>query len=479
MLKVLQDNLVNTARPRALSSYNFLGQHDLVRLWSDTDTQKNDISATVLLQMTYLGSPVIYYGDEIGLTNGANNNQAFSQFNWDESQWNYDILNLVKTLGKARQEYSCLKDGVICHGEVDDRELFLAFGRFDKNGAAITLCNKQGVAVEKEINVSRYGVKDGQELLDYLTGVTYKVKNGKVTVNVIPGGTLLVTGSKSSVSRGKYTISNIGKDIEVVQKDAAVFEVSGKGTLKGKKDAIGFVSTKAFNNVTLQASIEADKGTKPVLMFRDSEEKNSAFYAVVVDNNKLTILCRNKAGAKVTEVASVKILANAQVQIARGNGNSFVASYRENEEAEWTQIKESVACAAISEDMYAGMTSLNGTCEFSQVVLTETENQICDDFDSKTLGSMFSALAKGMKLKDGKLMVESLKDKLVYASANAHASDFTFKSKVRGVKLDSNADLSIAGVMSMADENDAVMLVRTVIDGKNVLAFGKQVDGKW
>lgn len=479
MLKVLQDNLINTARPRALSSYNFLGQHDVIRLWDDTEAQKNDISAALLLQMTYLGSPVVYFGDEIGVTNGANHDQRYSGFNWDESEWNYDILNLVRTLGKARQEYSCLRSGAICQGEVEDSELFLVFGRFDEDGSAITLCNKQGKTLEKEINVSRYNVKDGQTLTDYLTGATYKVKDGKVTVDVISGGTLLVTDKKSSENRGKYTITNIGKEIEVLQKDQNVFEVTGKGVLKEKKDSIGLATVKVFNNVAFEAGIVADKNAQAALMFRASIEKDSAFYAAVVQKDKLTVQVREKNGGKVSEVTSVTIPRHAQIRIARENGNRFVTFYRENEEAEWILVEESASYAALPEAMFAGMTALKGTVEFRQVVLTETEAQICDEFDQDGFGSMFGTLAEGMELKDGKLTIESVKDELVYADANAHSSDFTFKSKVGKVTLDKKAKTSVAGVMSMTDEEDAVLLVRTLEEGEPVIAFAKLIGGKW
>ena len=479
MLKVLQDNLINTARPRALSSYNFLGQHDVARLWDDTNAQKNDISAALLLQMTYLGSPVIYYGDEIGATNGAYDDQAFSGFNWDESEWNYDILNLVKTLGKARQEYSCLRSGVICHGEVEDSELFLAFGRFDEDGSVITLCNKQNKTVQKELNVSRYNVKDGQTLTDYLTGATYRVKDGKVTVDVIPGGTLLVTKKESSEARGKYTITNIGEDIEVIQKDGNTFEITGKGTLEDAEDSIGLAAANAFNNTVLEAGITADGNAQAVLMFRGSEEKDSAFYAAVVQEGKLTVQCRTADGGKVSEVTSVTIPENAQVRIARENGNSFVTLYREQEEAEWSRVEDSVCYAALPEAMYAGMTALKGTAEFSQVNLTETEDQVCEEFDQEGLGSMFGALAEGMEIKDGRLTLESTDDKLIYADTNAHSSDFTFKTKAGKVTLDKTAGVSAAGVMSMTDEEDAVLLVRTLADGEPVIAFGKLIGGKW
>lgn len=479
MLKSLQANLINTARPRALSSYNFLGQHDVVRLWDDTEEQKNDIRAALLLQMTYLGSPVIYYGDEVGLTNGLNHDQFFSPFNWDESQWNYDILNLVKSLGKAREEYSCLRDGVICHGEVDDSALFLVFGRFDKNGAAITLCNKQSSAIEREIVVSRYNVKDGEILTDYLTGATYKVKDGKVKVNVIPGGTLLVTESETSAHRGEYTQINLGKELQAVRTEDTAFEIEGKGSLEGKKDKFGFLAAKSYNNCELSAKVTTDKKAEAVLMLRDEAVQNSAFYAAVVKANELTVLARKNAGGKMSEITSLKLSKDALVKIARESENTFVTYVKENETAEWKRVEKSNCFVEASEELYAGMSSLNGTSRFSQVLLNQTEAQICETFENKIAGSMFGKLGSGAKLQNGKLTLTTKKDNLTVVETNAHSSDFTFKAELSKIKLDNKLELTLAGVMSMADESDAVILARMLQNGEPIIGFGKLESGSF
>ena len=478
MLKVMQDNLINTARPRALSSYNFLGQHDVTRLWDDTELQRNDIQSLLLLQMTYLGSPVIYYGDEVGATNGYYDNQYYSAFNWDESEWDYHIYNLVKSLGQLRKHYSCLREGAICHGEVDDAQMFLSFGRFDDKGSVITLCNKQSTPVEREINVSRYHVKDGAVLTDYLTGAEYKVKDGKVTVNVIPGGTILVTGKTSSENRDQYTIADLGADLDVVLTDTDMFEISGKGTIKNKKDKVGFVYANAYNNAAFSAGVVTSKSGQAGLMLRDSLEKDSAAYVAVVSNQKLTVYSRTENGKEIKKVASLTIQKDAMIRVARESDNQFVTYYKENEEAEWSRLDKTVCCVAMSEDIYAGMTVLKGSATFSGVSLEEAESQICETFEGEVLGSMFGTLTQGMELKSGKLILIS-DEELVYVATNAHASDYTFKTEVGKVTAASKKETTLAGVMAMTESSDAVVVGRAVIDGQAVLVFGKLVNGKW
>lgn len=474
MLKVLQDNLINTARPRALSSYNFIGQHDVVRMFDNVETQKNSIQALLLLQMTYLGSPVIYFGDEIGMTNGAYDDQVGQGFNWDESQWDYKILNLVKSLGKLRENYSCLQDGVICQGEVNDPELFLSFGRFDDNGAVITLCNKQDVNQQQEIKVSRYNISDGDILTDYLTGKTYEVKNGKVTVDIIPGGTLLVTGEDRSEYCEEYQITDIGEEIDVLQKEQKTFEIEGEGKLQRDADEIGLLAAKLYNNVSLTSTVQGD--AEAVLMLRNNLKNDSAFYGAVYDGKSLTVKARTRKGAEVKEIATAKVSKGSQIKISRTDGNRFVIQYRDGADGGWINIEHSMTTIRMNEGIYAGVTSLDGTAVFENVTIKEEENEICDDFNGEELASMFTASDEQSVPKDGSLKLTSSGDKLSYVKANAHTSDWTFKTEMSS--LQDTKDTSFAGVMCEESQDDRVIFARAKMDGKDVLVLAKMLQGK-
>ena len=98
------------------------------------------------------------------------------------------------------------------------------------------------------------------------------------------------------------------------------------------------------------------------------------------------------------------------------------------------------------------------TSVFDKVTLEEKEQQICDSFDKETLGSMFTA-DEGTTLSDGHLTLRAGESTPIFAWANAHTSDFTFKTRAGGLK-DSGNGTAAAGVMSMADKEDAVVLAR-------------------
>ena len=70
-----------------------------------------------LILMTYIGSPSIYYGDEINLErkndDGIGIDASFYAMEWDESNWDRERYNLYKALGELRSKYSALKTGAV------------------------------------------------------------------------------------------------------------------------------------------------------------------------------------------------------------------------------------------------------------------------------------------------------------------------------------------------------------------------------
>ena len=97
--------------------------------------------------MTLPGIPIIYYGDEFGMT-GANDpdNRRMMRFDNDLSEWETEQLRAFKQLTKLRNEYTCLRRGdylnlytdkdvmVYSRGDSDNR-LIIAFnkGQEEKN----------------------------------------------------------------------------------------------------------------------------------------------------------------------------------------------------------------------------------------------------------------------------------------------------------------------------------------------------------
>lgn len=112
------------------TSWNMLDSHDTARFLSGCESQ-DDFLLAVVLQLTLPGSPVIYYGDEVGL-NGYSDPDCRRSMLWDSSQ-NTKILNLYKKLIALRNTHTALKTGDFRMIEATIKSQLLIFSRFDEN----------------------------------------------------------------------------------------------------------------------------------------------------------------------------------------------------------------------------------------------------------------------------------------------------------------------------------------------------------
>jgi len=89
---------------------NLLDSHDTPRLASLVGDDRAAIQLAVLLQATLPGAPCIYYGGEIGLRGGLDpdNRRAFP---WDETQWDHELLDFVRTAFTVRNAEPALRHG--------------------------------------------------------------------------------------------------------------------------------------------------------------------------------------------------------------------------------------------------------------------------------------------------------------------------------------------------------------------------------
>ncbi len=68
------------------------------------------VKRAVLFQMTYIGMPCIYYGDEIGME-GLSDPDNRRCFNWSQETWNHDLLHFYQELIQLRHHTEALKQG--------------------------------------------------------------------------------------------------------------------------------------------------------------------------------------------------------------------------------------------------------------------------------------------------------------------------------------------------------------------------------
>lgn len=182
--KWLRGSLADNPHSAQLSMMNSLGTHDTPRFLNRAGEDVWKMYLASIFQMTYVGSPSIYYGDEIGMTGGADPDNRRT-FEWDSTKWNQSVLDLYKKLISIRKQYPALQTGSFKTLLVNDTTKGYAFGRWDANNRILVILNNDSVSHTYTVSARELSALNGSGFLDKLNGGSYTVDSaGNVTVTV-------------------------------------------------------------------------------------------------------------------------------------------------------------------------------------------------------------------------------------------------------------------------------------------------------
>ncbi|HEY3310720.1 MAG TPA: glycoside hydrolase family 13 protein [Anaerolineales bacterium] len=89
---------------------NLLGSHDTARLLAICREDPSRAMLAFICMFTGVGAPMIYYGDENGLT-GENDPDCRRCMDWNPEHWNGQVRDTVKKLATLRLEHPALRGG--------------------------------------------------------------------------------------------------------------------------------------------------------------------------------------------------------------------------------------------------------------------------------------------------------------------------------------------------------------------------------
>ena len=171
---------------------NFLSSHDITRFGERAggDIQKTELAA--IFQMTYVGLPTIYYGDEYGMRGGADPDDRRT-FDWSQVSSGNASIALFHKLIAMREAYPALRSGSYITLLTDDTNKIYSFGRMDQKNRIAVVLNQDSQSHVVTIPAYQLSMMNGSKVTDELTGNVYQVQNGQVTVDVEgEGGVVLV-----------------------------------------------------------------------------------------------------------------------------------------------------------------------------------------------------------------------------------------------------------------------------------------------
>lgn len=128
---------------------NLLASHDTARL-KTTCGGESALTALALATLLALrGAPMIYYGDELGLT-GFNDPECRGSMPWDTTSWNADIMSAVRAYTGLRQHNIALRRGAqVLQSAADD---VLRIIRTHPSQTISVLVNRADIAVSVPVD---------------------------------------------------------------------------------------------------------------------------------------------------------------------------------------------------------------------------------------------------------------------------------------------------------------------------------------
>ncbi len=162
---------------------NHLSNHDICRFAQRAGGDLRKVKLALIFQMTYLGVPTIYYGDEYGMEGGKDPDDRRT-FDWAQVESKNSAISLAHDLIALRNKYSALRSGSFVSLNVEDASNTYVFGRWDKSSKIAVALNADNHPHEVEISLRKLEVPDGTKVTDAVSGNNYTVKGGSISVNL-------------------------------------------------------------------------------------------------------------------------------------------------------------------------------------------------------------------------------------------------------------------------------------------------------
>ncbi|MFN3691766.1 MAG: cyclomaltodextrinase [Fervidobacterium sp.] len=165
--------------PNIYGSWNMLDSHDTERL-ANTIPDKLLRKLAIILQFTFPGVPVIYYGTEIGME-GGKDPDCRRPMVWDISKWDTELFEFYKSIIRLRKTETALKIGTF---ELLNNEplVFLRKCPYQLDNLIVAINKGKEKSIAVPINDGR--ILDRTVFVDLFTKEKFKVISGTLKFTI-------------------------------------------------------------------------------------------------------------------------------------------------------------------------------------------------------------------------------------------------------------------------------------------------------
>lgn len=208
----MRDFGVRFSTPSAQVAMNELSNHDHSRFLTRTNrtvgrtafagpgaadrfVDKAVMRLAVTIQMTWLGAPTVYYGDEAGVC-GWTDPDNRRTYPWGKED--KELIRFHKEMIRIHKDYSAIKTGSLLPLHCEKN--IIGYGRFDEKDQVLVMIQVDGEERDVDVDIWRIGVVDGEKMVRMmetnpdgfcLAAEVQEVKDGKIRVHLRPNSAVV------------------------------------------------------------------------------------------------------------------------------------------------------------------------------------------------------------------------------------------------------------------------------------------------
>jgi glycosidase len=175
---------------------NLIDSHDTERFLTVSQNSYKRLMLAALFQMTYVGIPQIYYGDEVGLAGGKDpDDRRPFPWDWEKSNTRRTVHDFYKKIVAVRKQHEALRTGTFQSILMDGK--VYAYIREDKTDRIVVVLNNEPRPKTVRIPLRQHGFTDGTRFKDALSNRQWTSGSGTIRVSLNPlSGAVLVREGK-------------------------------------------------------------------------------------------------------------------------------------------------------------------------------------------------------------------------------------------------------------------------------------------
>jgi len=491
MQSYFQNAIGDIPRSIAQCMYNMIDTHDVKRILRFVNEDESMMKLAMVYQTTFVGCPVVYYGDEIGASSDGPYD-SMTSMDWDKKNWNNDIFNTYRSLIELRKNYSSLSDGLFKVLLADNANKTFSYGRWNSSNQVIVITNKDSLAKNITVSAMQLGITNGSAMTDWMSGSQYTVGNGNITAYVpAKSSAILVAGSNSEgVYRGKWQTEDIGSAVGgYVKIDSVNYNIGGNGTIGGTSDSMRYMYMPAFGDFTATVKVVSQGNTnssaKAGIMIRQSANANSAYYMVAqTPGSGVSYSYRRTAGGTAVTASSGTTTYPVWLKIERTNNTfkAYSAVDSGGSPGTWTLISGSTQTFRMDNEAICGLAASSNTTTvsnvaFQQFAIQNGANSMYDTFSSTVAGSMWTVNnpdSTNFGIDSGTLNITTQDGNKNIITAKPPKGDWSAKIKLHFAP---GLDGQEAGLVAYGDENNMLRISRIRQGGTVKLALISRING--